>query len=83
MGRFRVLVVELAKLAEHLATEPLRIDMDSMINLHHRFGTKAQIEKILDERQTEEGGATEYLVRYAGFGETDDLWQSAKTLLVN
>eukprot|EP01043_Picozoa_sp_COSAG02_P129559 COSAG02_NODE_67145_length_253_cov_1.344156_1_plen_44_part_00 len=34
----------------------------------------------MDERQTEEGGATEYLVRYVGFGEADDLWQSAENL---
>jgi hypothetical protein len=45
-----------SKLAAHLTTETLRINMASLTAMHYKFETNYAVEKIIDERQSEEEG---------------------------
>ena len=69
-----------SKLSAHLATATLRIDMAALTTLHRKFDTNFEVEKIIDERQSEEGDETEYLVRWKGYGVDEDQWLSAESL---
>lgn len=54
--------------------------MTALTALHRKFDTNFEVQKIIDERQSEDGGETQYLVRWNGYGAAEDQWLSEESM---